>query len=203
MLTELWKLWYPNFPLNGRKVLPEMELQKLDELGLAVWYQDDGCYSYGQHCCLLCINGFKGQEQVIQSWFEERWELNPSIRYTTSNHPFLQFSVKDSDKLLRLIAKHIHPSMSYKLGWHHSANQSRVNAENKKERERSRQKWWKNHDENIIQQRKYRQDNWDKIRQRNREFYRKHWHQCVQHSSRQKSAMKIYKENQSIWGFSK
>lgn len=149
--AEMRRLWYP----NGKKVVPEEELQKLNELGLAVWYQDDGSYNYSQHVCALPIYSRKGQETAIQKWFVERWGLNPHITYG----PTLQFSVKDSDKLLHLIAEHIHPSMVYKLGHLHPSNKTRIEDVHRRVLER---------------QRKYREKNRGKLRESYRKFCRDH-----------------------------
>lgn len=148
VFTELRKLWYP----NGKKVLPEGELQKLDALGLTVWYMDDGSYDYQNHCCTLSIRGFQGQELVIQRWFKERWGINPHIITSCSR---LTFSVKDSDKLLCSVAEHIHPSMIYKLGHLNLNNQVMIDAARRRRRE-------------------YLQKNRDKIRSRHREYMRKY-----------------------------
>jgi len=40
-LTELRKRWYP----NGKRSIVPGDVEKLDALGLAVWYQDDGSYT--------------------------------------------------------------------------------------------------------------------------------------------------------------
>lgn len=178
LLTELRKMWYP----NGKKVIPEQELQKLDELGLAVWYQDDGTCNYRSRCCELAIHSFKEQEIIIQNWFKEKWGLDPSI----TSGPSLRFSVKDSDKFLRLIAEHIHPSMIYKLGWRHPSNKSKCEAARKKERDgyqKSGRKWRKknplysiryhfcNRERTLQKCREYREKNREILRQKSINYY--------------------------------
>lgn len=177
LLTELRRLWYP----NGKKVLPESELQKLGALGLAVWYQDDGCYSYQGRHCKIAIYGFKGQEFVIQKWFKERRGLNVNI-HNTKKGPDLYFPVKETDKFLRSIAEHIHTSMIYKLGHLHPANQAKIEESKRKRREyqlknpeilrRANHRYYQRHrEERLKQHREYlhkrRQKNLNKVQQYN------------------------------------
>lgn len=121
LLMGFRQLWYP----NGKKAVPTEELQKLNELGLAVWYQDDGSYLYQGNNCTISIAGFKEQANNLQKWFKERWGLSPSI-YDGNGEPVLHFSVGESGKFLALIGKHVHPSMIYKLGSFFNANLWRV-----------------------------------------------------------------------------
>lgn len=165
ILTELRSLWYP----NGKKLIPSGELQKLDSLGLAVWYQDDGSYNYNTRRCVLHTEGFNGQELAIQRWFKEEWGVSP---YITSGHCLL-FSVKDSDKFLRLIAEHVHPSMIYKLGHIHPTNQARIKEGREKRNLYERKYREKNKDKIKRSHSKYREKNRDKIQQRNREYWQK------------------------------
>lgn len=166
--TELRRLWYP----DGKKILPEGELQKLNELGLAVWYQDDGSYNYWARCCRISIDGFKGREFAIQRWFEERWGLSPHI----TSGPSLQLSVKDSDRFLHSITEYVHPSMTYKLGHLHPANQTRI------ERARMENHEWymENRDKISQRERGYYQKHQDRILKQRREYHLKHRDEILQ-----------------------
>lgn len=149
VLTEFYYRWYP----NGKKIIPEEDIEKLSPLGLAVWYQDDGCYDYNRHSCEMAINDFKGQEPTIQKFFKDRFGLSP--RFTTE--PRLRFSSKDSDKFLRLIVDYVHPSMIYKLGQLHSDNRTRIEEVHKKRLQYYRRYRQVNHDRILQQKREYRQ----------------------------------------------
>lgn len=166
ILTEFRHRWYP----NGKKIVPEEDLEKMSSLGLAVWYQDDGWYDYRSRSCGLAVNDFKGQELAIQRFFKDRLGINP---YTTSGVK-LRFPAKDSDKFLRLIAEHIHPLMTYKLGHLHPSNQARVEEEHEKMLQYSRRYRQANPDGISLIHCRYRQKNREGIRQRNREFMRKY-----------------------------
>jgi len=122
ILTELRGLWYP----NGKKTIPMQELQKLDKLSLAVWYQDDGYYNYEKRMCGIALGKkFRFQEPIVEDWFKGRCGLDPHI-VTKIKNPCLHFSVKDSTQFLQLIVEYVHPSMIYKLGHLHPANQAKI-----------------------------------------------------------------------------
>jgi len=149
LLTEIRKRWYP----NGKKVVSEMDLKNLDALGLAVWYQDDGCYNpHGRHC-IIAIDDFKGQEHVLKRLFNERWELDPIVEFKKGGYPRLRFSVAGSDKLLRIIRNHIHPSMIYKLGHVSEENLPRIEAIRKRDNNH-KLKFYRTNREKILEKRR-------------------------------------------------
>lgn len=166
-LTEVRYKWYPN---NG-KIVPEDELQKLDALGLAVWYQDDGSYCYRDHICQIAINKFKDQEFLLQKWFRDRWGISQNIVYQSG--PILRFPVKDSDRFLRLIAPFVHPSMIYKLGHLRPENHLKLEEEHKKMLDKSKKYHQKNRDKRLRQHREYYQKNSDKLREKAREYWQR------------------------------
>lgn len=60
LFSDLRKMWYP----KGKKIIPEPILEKLDTLGLAVWYMDDG--SLGSTDFLkISTCGFSVRNQVV------------------------------------------------------------------------------------------------------------------------------------------
>jgi len=117
-LTELRSGFYP----NGNKIVPEDELYKLDELGLAVWFMDDGTLSIrnvGSPRYILSTNGFSLEEhEMMRHYFNDRWNLHPSIvRKNYKDRPtsyFLSFGVKDTRLLGNIIRPHIVDCMSRK-----------------------------------------------------------------------------------------
>lgn len=163
ILTEFRHRWYP----NGKKIIPREDIERLGSLGLAVWYEDDGSYDYRDRRCALAAADFKDQELFIHSFFNDRLDLNPSIRSGS-----VRFSVRDSDKFLRLIAEHIHPSMTYKLGHLCPANQTRfIEAQNRR-LQYARKYWQINRDKILLYQRQYRYKNRERLRPRWRKYWR-------------------------------
>jgi len=136
ILTKLRGLWYP----NGKKIVPEKEIQKLNELGLAVFYMDDGCYEVLGRYCMLSTKGFSlGEQKIIAAVFKENFGLKSRIR-TDGKGYWLDLSVADTDKFLKIVEPHIHPCMIYKLGHIHPANDERLRRMRESYLERRRQR---------------------------------------------------------------
>lgn len=201
LLTELRNKWYP----NGRKTVPEKELEKLDSLGLAIWYLDDGTYSYGRNFCSLSIGDFKNQKPLLRRLFKERWGLNSSLMKSGTKSCSLYFPVEDSDKFLHLIAEHVHPSMVYKLGHIHPANNSKLKEAIQKRRERdnrlAKEYYKKNRDKILLYQRKYRRKNKEKISASFREYRSKNKSKLSErkHEYYLKNREKVLKHSREYW----
>lgn len=126
--TYLRSVFYPNgirFKIITREVL-----NKLNALGLAVWYMDDGSYQYGSRCVSISssINNYDMQ-LIFKKYFFEVWGLNARI----SSHMdrgkkvhILFFDVPSSDKFLRMIKKHVLRCFNYKLGHILKSNKVRL-----------------------------------------------------------------------------
>jgi len=117
-------IYYNLFYKNNKKIVNLSILNKLYNLGLAVWYMDDGCYKKKDKSCNIHTNGFTYSENLlIKNWFEKKWCIKPKIYsikkpkdYPGKVWYFLNFNVKETIKLINLIKNHIHPSMNYKIG---------------------------------------------------------------------------------------
>jgi len=100
---------------NGKRVktVASEVLEKLDRLGLAVWYMDDGSWHSGDPRIVVSVEW----QDVLRGWFASRWGL--AVRYY-----ILKASPKvvdmvfrpNSGKFVRLVADFIIPSMKYKVG---------------------------------------------------------------------------------------
>ena len=73
LFTEYRKLFYP----DGTKVVPQSILERLDGLGLAVWYMDDGSLSWGRnHQLRIYTDGFSlSENERIIRWFRRNYHL--------------------------------------------------------------------------------------------------------------------------------
>lgn len=119
-LNYYHKLFYG----NGRKEINQAILKKLDKLGIAIWYMDDGTYKKRDKASCLHTNGFSYEENLlIKEWFENKWHIFPKIHsvrkpkeYPGRVWHYLSFGVKETPKLFNLIENYIHPSMKYKIG---------------------------------------------------------------------------------------
>lgn len=104
---------------DGVKTISKEYLSNIDKLALSVWIMDDGAYHKTNKCYTLCTQGFTYKEQqVIQEWFKETYDLNCSIYEDKSgkgNKFYLWFTKKSSDKLNFIIKKYVPECMAYKV----------------------------------------------------------------------------------------
>ena len=126
------ELFYP----NGKKIITREILDKLEPLGLAVWFMDDGFYNYRLNNLSISTHcfGLEGN-QIIQQYFKEKWDIDSKIikiakekGYTAylngreikslRDNYYIKFNVEDAKKFIRVIKSHILqiPSMHYKIG---------------------------------------------------------------------------------------
>lgn len=94
--------------------IPQEIIDNLDELGLAIWYMDDGTYGgyhekYGSGKSTICCFKFKDKHRMIDM-FKNRFGLNPSIK----DRGFV-FDSENTIKLHSIIARFVIPSMAYKI----------------------------------------------------------------------------------------
>ncbi|MAG45092.1 hypothetical protein CL633_04375 [bacterium] len=112
-LAEFRKIFYK----NKKKVVPEEFLRKnLDNLGLAVWFMDDGSIKSKQ-CSGRFLNtqSFTENEvKILQSILKEKFLLKSTTR-PDKNGLQIYIISKSAKTLNELIRKHTIPSMRYKL----------------------------------------------------------------------------------------
>jgi len=106
LFEELAKEFYP----VDKKVIPLSCVEKLEPLGLAVWYQDTGCLTAGIE---------------IRSNFAEAYSLEPvagaltdkfGVDFTVSNGTSLLVEASQAKRFLDIVTPFIHPCMLYKVG---------------------------------------------------------------------------------------
>ena len=108
VLTSYYQLFYP----NGKKIVSREILDGLGELGLAVWYQDDGSQYRKGGEVILCTEGF-GLEgnRIIRKWFKQSYDLRPRV----SSRGRLEFRRVDSQKFLELTRPYMVSCMERKF----------------------------------------------------------------------------------------
>jgi DNA polymerase III gamma/tau subunit len=116
----IYSLLYP----SGKKFVSRQYLDMVSDLGLAVWFMDDG--SVSKHNACLSVHGFSIDEvETIVLWFRDRWDICWDIHFDSrckcSNDGsgrgfFLTVNKVGSDRLLKIIAPWVPSCMSYKLG---------------------------------------------------------------------------------------
>lgn len=96
---------------NNTKYINKELLYKLDGLGIAIWYMDDGSKpKYGGY--LLCTMNFSNSDlNIIQEFFKQKFDINTTVRKDKS----LYIKANSKEKFKELIKPYIIPSMMYKL----------------------------------------------------------------------------------------
>lgn len=110
---EMRRIYYPD---GKRRVDPL--IQYADERSLAFWYMDDGRlkWIFGKPYANIHTEGFRFEEvEKLQSWMESEWDLCASAYRVREGQYFLHLNQRSSARFFRMIAKHTHPSMRYKL----------------------------------------------------------------------------------------
>jgi hypothetical protein len=87
-------------------------LRRLNALGLAVWWMDDGS------TMSIATHGFTMQEnRTIVRWFWSRWKIRCFVDMDRRvNRPFIRTRMPDTLKLLKVVFPHAHRSLWYKFG---------------------------------------------------------------------------------------
>lgn len=98
-------------------------LNRLDPLGLAIWYMDDGNISYKKY--KDSVRGFyitistytsKEETQKLIEYFKDKWDINFYMHKNKGKY-CLQCSTKEGIKFVNIIRPHVLkcPSMVYKI----------------------------------------------------------------------------------------
>ena len=103
---------------KGKKFVTRHMLNKLDALGLAIWFMDDGHFSCFQSDRKGYLHtegfGYNGNE-ICQKYFLERWNIKSRIWKDSKGYFCLVFEANAFRALRNIILPYIHPSMSYKI----------------------------------------------------------------------------------------
>jgi len=111
--------------LNGRKTITKTWLDRIDAIGLAAWYMDDGQLSKTKTkrsknpsiCAYLHTEGFSKIEcRIIVDWLRDKWAVNGSVyRNGSRGHYYIRLTCASSIKFFDIIRPYIIDSMSYKI----------------------------------------------------------------------------------------
>jgi hypothetical protein len=111
-LLNYYRLFYND---QGKKKLPDNISQILDDLGLAIWFMDDGSYKNDSKGLLINSNHFNTREQEeIQKVLKNQFEINTTL-HTLKHWKRIYIPAAESPKFTKIILPHIIPSLRYKL----------------------------------------------------------------------------------------
>lgn len=108
-------LFYP----NGKKIITKVILAKIGVLGLAVWFMDDGTYSYRDEKVSIGTYGFKLKgNKIIQNWLKKKFGIDSKIYKQGKNGFCITINPKNSKKFIKIIKPIVIqiPCMHYKIG---------------------------------------------------------------------------------------
>lgn len=105
------------FYKNGRKIISKEILNQLTARSLAYWICDDGSFCKKQKYFIICTNAYTLEEhKLMKQFFNEKFELDPTIGFRDSKYYYLRFKQKDSERLINIIKTFIPEYMKYKIG---------------------------------------------------------------------------------------
>jgi LAGLIDADG DNA endonuclease family len=119
---------------NGIKRIRRKDLDDLNELGLTLWYLDDGCLSFKKkdgkiHGRQLIINtqNFNYNEHLIMKyWFKDRYGIDVKIQRDRDKYR-LWMNGKNANKFLSIINTYIPECMYYKLCMRYGTKKQELN----------------------------------------------------------------------------
>ena len=111
-LSHKFILEAANQVYRPQKSISRSILDRLDELGFAVWWMDDGSTTS------LATHAFTVPEnQLIVDWLLDRWGITASIGLDKRvQKPFLTLRQPNVIKMLRLVAPYVIRPLWYKFG---------------------------------------------------------------------------------------
>lgn len=109
---------------NENKTITRHDLNKLDELGLAIWFMDDGCrrvsWDKKKNKCTgrslhLATHSYTYEENVIiKNYFKVVWNIEMNIR-RDGKHYYLAINATNAKKFIPLIKPYMLESLLYKI----------------------------------------------------------------------------------------
>ncbi|MBU4245796.1 MAG: hypothetical protein KKE71_02025 [Nanoarchaeota archaeon] len=139
LLSEYHKIFY----FDRKKRITSEILDQINELGLAVWYLDDGHVTILENLVNFSTDSFTYIEHtIIKDWFIKKWNVNPKI-CRRNNTYYIKFNSTDSKKLLAIFKvifeKYGVPNcVFYKLGALWEGNKDRITLSRKEKNEYKR-----------------------------------------------------------------
>lgn len=89
-------------------------LYKLEALGLAIWFMDDGCKN--GRGWVLCTDGFTVEEvQLLRKIMKHNFSLDTTLRKSSLGNPQIYIRTSCREKFLNLVSPYVCECMHYKL----------------------------------------------------------------------------------------
>lgn len=114
-------IYHKLFYSNSKKTINNAILDKINTLGILIWYLDDGSYHSRDKSSRLHTNCFTFEEHIIlKEWFEDKLKIFPRLHKSINDHGncvyILSFPVSETIKLHNLFKNFEIPEcMKYKF----------------------------------------------------------------------------------------
>lgn len=109
--------YYKMFYRGNKKIVRRKTLNLLEPLGLAVWFQDDGCMNYPNRAIQLSVENFSYREvKMMEKYFATVWHITARINKAgnTDGH-ILRLGANGTRKFIKIVKPYILPLMEYKV----------------------------------------------------------------------------------------
>lgn len=104
------------FYFDNIKQIPDKIEKLLSKQVLAIWYMDDGYYYQRDKTVYIYLAKFpESQVRRLIKTLRNNFGLNPKLEIKKTRNLSLKFSVKEAEKLIKIIKPYIIPSMAYKM----------------------------------------------------------------------------------------
>lgn len=104
--------YYYLFYKNGKKTISQHILQTLKPKGIAIWFCDDGSYSYYNSNIKISLMPLRDtQKRLISQHFKREFYINFKFQ-----KEYMYLNSNDSKKFIKIIKKYVPRCMYYKLG---------------------------------------------------------------------------------------
>lgn len=108
---------------DKKKIIQYYYLNRLDNLGLAVWFMDDGFTEYFNNkisCFYLATECFTNEEhKIICDFLNKKFNLKCNINYQKKKEKLeptrIRIKAESREHFLQLVSKYIHPCLQYKI----------------------------------------------------------------------------------------
>jgi len=104
---------------QNKKIISKVNLNKMNDLSLALIFCDDGTCSRDRNQMSLATDCFSSEEnELMAEWFQEKWNIKANItmkNYNQTRYHYLSFYGNNCDILSDIIRPYIIPEMLYKI----------------------------------------------------------------------------------------
>lgn len=111
---NMFNKWYSQKLINGKikniKHINKDDFEKIEPLGLAIWFQDDGYKETSGYCISTMCFSYEDL-LFIKNVFNKKWNIDITIRKNNE----IYIPSKHRDKFTQLIKPYVHDVCKYKL----------------------------------------------------------------------------------------